>query len=135
MAALDKIAGDFEDLDGFIIDIRDCPGGDDAIAMAIIDRFCDRKRVAFHRKTKIGPGEDDFTPLKTWHLEPPGDAQFTGPIVLLTCDFVFSGGEFFALAIRQLPYVTILGDHTNGIFSYSSTRSFPTAGAIACRTR
>jgi hypothetical protein len=117
-AALDDIARDFADLRGFIIDIRNCPGGDDSTAIAVINRFSDRRRVAFHRKTKIGPGGDDFTPLKTWHLEPQGDAQFTGPIVLLTCDAVFSGGEAFALAIKQLPYVTIIGDHTNGIFSY-----------------
>jgi carboxyl-terminal processing protease len=124
-AALNKIARDFNDLEGFMIDIRDCPGGEDSIAIAIIDRFCDRRRVAFHRQTKIGPGEDDFTPLKTWHLEPQGDVQFTGPIVLLTCDSVFSGGEAFALAIRNLPYVTILGDHTNGIFSYQLEKKLP----------
>ena len=98
-AALDKIAGDFKDLDGIIVDIRNNPGGDDSTAITIINRFCDRKRVAFHRKTKIGPGEDDFTSLKTWHIKPQGEAQFTGPIVLLTCDSVFSGGEAFALAI------------------------------------
>jgi hypothetical protein len=116
--ALDRIADDFSELDGFIVDIRNCPGGDDSTAIAIINRFCDRKRVAFRRKTKTGPGKDDFTPLKTWHLEPRGKIQFTRPIALLTCDSVFSGGEAFALAIRQLPYVTIIGDHTNGIFSY-----------------
>ena len=116
--ALDTIAADFEDLQGFIIDIRDNPGGDDSTAIAIINRFCDRKRVAFHRRTKIGPADDAFKPLKTFHIEPEGDVQFTRPIVLLTCDAVFSGGEAFALAIKQLPYVTILGDHTNGIFSY-----------------
>jgi len=124
-AALDKLGHDFKDLDGVIIDVRDCPGGDDDIAIAIINRFCDRKRVAFHRRTKIGPGEDDLTRLKTWHLEPEGDVQFTGPIVLLTCDSVFSGGEAFALAIKQLPQVTIVGDHTNGIFSYELEKKLP----------
>src|SRR3974390_311223 len=124
-AALDKIALDFMGLQGFIIDIRDNPGGDDDTAVAIINRFCDRGRVAFHRRTKIGPGEDAFTPLKTWRIEPEGDAQFTGPTVLLTCDAVFSGGEVFALAIRQLPYVTILGDNTNGIFSYQLEKKLP----------
>ena len=124
-AVLDDIARDFADLQGFIIDIRNCPGGDDSTAIAVINRFCDRKRVAFHRKTKIGPGDGDFTPLKTWCLEPQGDAQFTGPIVLLTCDAVFSGGEAFALAIKQLPYVTIIGDHTNGIFSYQLEKKLP----------
>ncbi len=123
--ALDKVGRDFKDFDGVIIDIRDCPGGDDDIAITIINRFCDRRRVAFHRKTKFGPGEDDLTPLKTWHIEPEGDARFTGPIVLLTCDSVFSGGEAFALAIKQLPYVTIVGNHTNGIFSYELERRLP----------
>jgi carboxyl-terminal processing protease len=124
-AAMDTIAGDFKDLRGFIIDIRDCPGGEDSTAIAIINRFCDRRRVAFYRKTKIGPGVDDFTPLKTWYIEPQGDAQFTGPIVLLTCDSVFSGGEAFALAIRQLPHVVIIGDRTNGIFSYQLEKRLP----------
>jgi carboxyl-terminal processing protease len=124
-AALDDIGRDFNDLEGFIIDIRNCPGGEDSNAISVIDRFCDCKRVAFYRKTKIGPGDDDFTPLKTWHLEPQGNAQFTGPIVLLTSDSVFSGGEAFALAIKQLPHVAIIGDHTNGIFSYQLEKKLP----------
>src|SRR6185436_10635361 len=70
--ALENIAEDFKDLRGFVIDLRNCPGGDDSTAIAIIDRFCDRQRVAFHRRTKKGPG-DDYGPLKTWHLEPKGD--------------------------------------------------------------
>src|SRR4029077_16243767 len=65
------------------------------------------------------------TRLKTWYLEPQGRAQFTLPIVLLTCDSVFSGGEAFALAIRELPHVTIVGDHTNGIFSYQLEKKLP----------
>jgi C-terminal processing protease CtpA/Prc len=112
-------------LDRIIIDIRNNPGGDDSTAILIINRFCDRQRVAFHRKTKIGPGKNDYSDPKTWHIKPQGDAQFTGPIVLLTCDSVFSGGEAFALAIRQLPHVTIIGDHTNGIFSYQLEKKLP----------
>jgi hypothetical protein len=124
-AALDKIARDFDSLDGIIIDIRDNPGGHDDTAITIINRFCDRKRIAFHRKTKIGPGERDFTARKTWYIEPQGDTQFTRPVTVLTCDSVFSGGEVFALAIRELPHVTIIGDHTNGIFSYQLEKKLP----------
>jgi carboxyl-terminal processing protease len=124
-AALDVIARDFDSLQGMIIDVRDNPGGDDSTAITIINRFCDRKRVAFHRKTKIGPGEDAFTALRTWHIKPQGDIQFTKPIVLLTCDSVFSGAEVFALALKQLPHVMIIGDHTNGIFSYQLEKLLP----------
>ena len=125
IGALDKITNDFEDLKGFIIDLRNCPGGDDSTAITIINRFCDRTRVAFHRRTKIGPNEDDLTAVKTWHLEPEGDAQFTGPVAVLISDSVFSGGEAFALAIRELPHVTLIGDHTNGIFSYELEKKLP----------
>ena len=123
--ALDAIARDFNDLSGIIIDIRDNPGGDDSTAITIINRFSDRKRVAFHRKTKIGPGKDDFTALKTWHIEPQGGTRFTGPTVLLTCDSVFSGAEVFALGLKQLPHVVVVGDHTNGIFSYQLEKTLP----------
>jgi hypothetical protein len=124
-SALDRISEDFKGLDGMIIDIRNNPGGDDATVLQIVNRFCDRKRIAFHRKTKTGPGADDYKRLKTWHMEPQGKAQFTGPVVLLTCDSVFSGGEVFALALSQLPNVTIIGDRTNGIFSYQLEKKLP----------
>ena len=124
-AALDRIAADFEDLDGIIIDIRNNPGGDDSTVLQIINRFCDHKRIAFHRRTKIGPGADNFKVLKSWYMEPEGEVQFIKPIVLLTCDAVFSGAEVFALAIRQLPQVTIIGDRTNGIFSYQLEKKLP----------
>ena len=125
VAALDRMARDFSDLNGYIIDIRNCLGGDDSTAITIINRFCDRRRTAFHRQTKIGPGEQELTPTRTWYIEPQGDVQFRGPIALLTCDSVFSGGEAFALAMRALPYVTIVGEHTNGIFSYELEKTLP----------
>jgi carboxyl-terminal processing protease len=123
--ALDKILNNFIELEGVIIDIRNNPGGDDSTVIQIVNRFCDRKRIAFHRKTKRGPGVDEFSPLKTWHIEPQGNTQFAGPIVLLTCDSVFSGGEIFALTLKELPYVTIIGEHTNGIFSYQLEKKLP----------
>jgi C-terminal processing protease CtpA/Prc len=45
--------------------------------------------------------------------------------VLLSCDSVFSGGEVFALAMKQLPNVTLIGDDTNGIFSYQLEKKLP----------
>jgi len=123
--ALDKISNDFDSLKGFIIDIRNCPGGDDDVLIKIINRFTDKKRVAFHRRTKLGSGENEFSAFKTWHIRPGGTKQFTGPIALLTCDSVFSGGDVFALVARELPYVKIVGEHTNGIFSYKLEKKLP----------
>ncbi len=122
---LDDITEDFDGLKGYIIDLRDCPGGEDSVLLKILNRFTDERRVAFHRKTKIGPGEDDWGELGTWYIYPEGASQFTGPIILLTCDSVFSGGDAFALVARELPHVTIVGENTNGIFSYQLEKTLP----------
>jgi hypothetical protein len=67
--------------------------------------------------TVCAPGRSRALRPSTW---PSKAASKSRP-----CDAVFSGGEVFALAIRQLPYVTILGDHTNGIFSYQLGEETP----------
>jgi hypothetical protein len=63
-AALDKIARDFRDLKGIIIDIRENPGGEDSIAIAIINRFCDRKRVAFTGRRRLAQAKMTFRPSR-----------------------------------------------------------------------
>ena len=123
--ALNSISQDFPELKGYILDIRDCPGGDDSTLLEILGCFCDKQRVAFHRRTKNGPGDEDYGELRTWQLKPRGNQQFTGPIVLLTCDSVFSGGDVFALVARELPHLKIIGEHTNGIFSYQYDQRLP----------
>ena len=115
-AALAELENDFADLRGYIIDLRDCPGGDDEVLLEILGRFVEKRYVAFHRKEKLT--HDTFSALETWFVEPKGASQFTGPVVLLTNDSVFSGGDVFAMVAKTLPNVTIVGDHTNGIFSY-----------------
>ena len=122
-SALADLEKDFDGLRGYIIDLRECPGGDDEVLLEILGRFTDKKRVAFHRKEKVG--FDEFSDLETWYVEPKGTAQFTGPVVLLTNDAVFSGGDVFALVANELPNVTIIGDRTNGIFSYQYHGKLP----------
>lgn len=115
-AAMADLEKDFADLKGYIIDLRDCPGGDDEVLLEILGRFVKKRQVAFHRKEKLT--RDKFSALETWYLEPKGASQFTGPVVLLTNDSVFSGGDVFAMVAKAMPNVIIVGDHTNGIFSY-----------------
>ena len=116
-AALDRIFAGFGGLEGLIVDIRDNPGGTDAMVYLIAGRFADKTRVGHHRRTKKGPGADDFSPVKTKNLEPNGKTQFTKPVALLTNDASFSAADVFAMVMKELPHVRIIGDHTNGIFS------------------
>ncbi|MGI9401468.1 MAG: S41 family peptidase [Rhizobiaceae bacterium] len=122
--ALKYVLEKFNDLAGVIIDIRDNPGGDDDILLETINRISAEGRVAFHRKTRKGHRQG-YSKLKSWRIEPKGRSAISAPIILLTCDTVFSGAEVFALALRELQNVTIMGDRTNGIFSYQLEKTMP----------
>jgi carboxyl-terminal processing protease len=116
-AALDRIFEGFAGVDALVVDIRDNPGGTDAMLYCVAGRFADKERVGHHCRTKKGPRPDEFGTLKTKMLKPLGKNQFTKPVVLLTNDASFSAADVFAMVMKELPHVRIIGDHTNGIFS------------------
>ena len=126
---LDKVLNEMKDIKGLILDIRLNPGGTDQCVYQITSRFADKKRVGHHRKTKNGPGEDDFGQLKMRPLIPAENVgpngTFTGPTVLLTHDASFSAADVFAMLMADLPHVTIIGEPTNGIFSNMLERKLP----------
>ena len=92
--------------------------------------------IAFHRRTKIGPGgKRDYTRLKTWYLQPQGwKSTLTRPMTLLTCDFVFKRRRGLCpcnqgTASRYDHRGTIPTESSR----ISSRRNFPMAGNIVCR--
>jgi C-terminal processing protease CtpA/Prc len=72
-----------------------------------------------------GPGHDDVTAPATQYVQPRGSRSFRGPVMLLTNKRVYSAAEDFALAMRQLPNVTIMGDTTAGSSGRPVTRELP----------
>jgi carboxyl-terminal processing protease len=116
-AAIDEIIREFKDAKAIVVDVRGNGGGDDRVGKLIADRFADRKRLYMKTAIRNGPGHDDFTPWKYWYVEPDGSAQFTKPVILLTHRFSVSAAENFALAMRVLPHVTVVGDATSGVFA------------------
>ena len=126
---LDKALSSMKGIKGLIVDIRLNPGGTDQCVYQIMSRFVDKKRVGHHRKTKQGPGEDDFGEVKTRHMLPATKAgpngTFTGPIALLTHDASFSAADVFAMLMTDLPHATLIGEPTNGIFSNMLERKLP----------
>jgi C-terminal processing protease CtpA/Prc/Flp pilus assembly protein TadD len=115
--AIDEIIKEFKDAKAIVIDVRGNGGGDDRVGKLIADRFADLKRLYMKTAIRSGPRHDDFTPWKYWYVEPGGPLQFTKPVILLTHRFSVSAAENFALAMRVLPHVTIVGDATSGVFA------------------
>jgi len=115
--AIDHIMGVFQSARAMVVDLRVTPGGDDRVGKAIADRFADTKRLYMKTYERNGPEHDDFAPPKYWYVEPGGALQFTGPVVVLMNRWAISAAENFALAMRVLPHVTLVGDFTSGVFA------------------
>ncbi len=115
-AILSDAINTFENKKGIIVDVRFNGGGDDKFSYQIAGRFTPQTIIGHFKKTRK-KGTNEFTPLKTWYLKPTGDKQFLKPVVLLTSDYSASATDVFALIMKELPTVTIVGDNTRGIFS------------------
>lgn len=126
---LDQVLQDAQDagIKKLIMDIRFNGGGFDVIAMEIAARFFDEERAVFSKKARLGDG---FASEQFVSLAPKGNFQFTGDIILLTSPLTASAAEVFTMCMKELPYVTIVGENTNGIFSDVLTHRLPNGAEI-----
>jgi carboxyl-terminal processing protease len=131
---IDEILQKFKDKDGIIIDIRWNTGGLIPNSETIASRFMDQKRLYAKLRSKNGPGKKDFSNWSDYYIEPKGSYQFTKPVVILTSRLTGSASEWFLLAMKTLPSVTVVGDTTNGSFSYSLLRELPNGWTFALST-
>jgi len=115
-AAIDTILNDFSSAGALIVDIRHNSGGHDRVGKVIADRFADKKRLYMVSRDRNGPRHDDFAEPRYWHVD-PAPRTFTKPVILLANRFSVSAAENFALAMRVLPHVTLVGDFTSGCFA------------------
>jgi C-terminal processing protease CtpA/Prc len=127
--ALDKVMNDIKasGVSKLILDIRFNGGGFDKISLDIASRFLDHERFVFSKKERLRNG---FTSDQFVSIGPKGDFQYTGDIILLTSPITASAAEVFALCMKDLPYVTILGENTNGVFSDILTHVLPNDAAV-----
>jgi C-terminal processing protease CtpA/Prc len=112
-AAVDTILAELADARAWVVDVRFNSGGDDRVGKAVADRFADRRRLYMVTRDRSGSGHDDFADPRYWHVD-PAERAFTGPVALLTSRLSVSAAENFALAMRTLPHVTVVGDTTSG---------------------
>ncbi|HEY8400395.1 MAG TPA: S41 family peptidase, partial [Cytophagaceae bacterium] len=103
----------YNEVDGYIIDLRHNQGGDFTYAFSEMGRFTNEKRLIFRSKTKNGKGKNDYTEWHNWYLEPSGN-YVDKPIKVLIDRYTISAGERATMALKALPTATLIGDTTNG---------------------
>lgn len=122
---IDAIFAGFSGKQTLIIDVRFNLGGHRNIPFAVAARIADKPFIAHYRQDRNGPGHEDFGALSATTIKPQGRHRFPGRVIVLTNDQTTSAADEFALAMRQLPQVTLVGENSNGSFSDSYPRLSP----------
>ena len=107
-AALSLVAA----TEALIIDVRQCLGGEPAMAAFLISYLWDHEPVQL---TGLQERRDD-RPRQSWTLPYVPGRRFgkTKPVYVLTSATTFSGGEQLAYDLQQLGRAVLIGEPTRG---------------------
>lgn len=115
---------------GLIIDIRNNGGGDLTMAERLAGRFVQEKTLVGYMQHKTGTGHNDFSPLEEFYLEPSSNVRWHKKVCVLTNRSVYSAANAFAVWMRCLPNVTLVGDHTGGGSGMPMNNSLPNGWTV-----
>lgn len=114
---LDELVASAQPAKAIIIDIRINGGGSPEFVNAVMGRLVRLRRVASFGQRKTGSGPRDFTPLQPYYYEVASRPALAKPVVLLTSGASISAADHFAMGLKGLDFVTIVGENTGGLFS------------------
>ena len=115
---------------GLIIAIRNNGGGDLTTAEMLAGRFVHEKTLVGYMQHKTGTGHHDFSSLEPSYLKPSSKLRWHKPVCVLTNRSVYSAANSFAVMMRALPNVKIVGDHTGGGSGLPMSSSLPNRWSV-----
>ncbi len=100
-----KIISNHANLDGIILDLRGCKGGNFSEALKTADLFLDGTIIAYSSNNKK---------QQKYYNATPGDILEGKPIAILTDSYTASAAELIAAALSEQSRATIIGTKTYG---------------------
>jgi hypothetical protein len=128
---LDDMVRSFADVKGLILDIRINGGGSPAYLWALAGRLIQVKQLVGFARTRISKPKHEYSPWGAYYVSPKGEKQLLKPTVLLTSGATISAGDHCALYLKELPYVKLIGENSNGIFSPMLGKQLPNGWEVA----
>ncbi|GAB2800201.1 hypothetical protein GCM10027275_52790 [Rhabdobacter roseus] len=128
---LDEMVSEFEDVKGLIIDIRINGGGSPAYLDSLAGRLTQVKRLVGFGRTRVHTRKHEYTPWQPYHISPVSRKQLIKPTLLLTSGATISAGDHCAMYLKELPYVKLIGENTNGIFSPMLGKKLPNGWEVS----
>ncbi|MEL7002201.1 MAG: S41 family peptidase [Bacteroidota bacterium] len=122
---IDEALDQLKDTDGLILDVRNNEGGNLANQKVVASRFVDNSFIYFRNRTRNGPEHNDFGEPFEDRISPDGPFQYLKPVILLTNRKTASAAESFAMTLRKMNNVTIVGDTTAAGLGINLRRELP----------
>ncbi|CCG98398.1 hypothetical protein FAES_0386 [Fibrella aestuarina BUZ 2] len=128
---LDEMVVAFADVEGVLLDIRVNGGGAPAYLDALTSRLTQVRRLVGYGRTRWHKPHAEYSPWSAYYLHPAPGPKLIKPTLLLTSGATISAGDHCALYLKQLPYVRLVGENTNGIFSPMWGATLPNGWELA----
>jgi hypothetical protein len=124
---MDQVMQDLQNTDSMVIDVRLNEGGVDSFGYEIASRFFDRKRKVFDKKARSG--NNYVNHVEIFQKRP--NVNYVKPVYVLTSAITASAAETFTQTMRTLPYVRVVGEASNGIFSDRLSKTLPNGWQVS----
>jgi C-terminal processing protease CtpA/Prc len=115
---------------GFIVDLRSNGGGSETRAQQIAGLFADKRYLYARSKVRSGPQIDDFGESRPRYIGPAVSEPYARPVVCLVGPGCVSSGEGFALMMKAMNHVTLVGQHTRGASGNPAPVTLPNGVAV-----
>ena len=128
---LQYFASLIDEADGFIVDIRDNPGGAGIYGLSFAGHFFSQKTLIGYTARKNGVGHDDFTIPYEVNVEPSSANNWADkPTMLLVNRGVYSTANIVTCALKLAPNVTLVGGRSGGGGGLPETYYLPNGWAL-----
>lgn len=116
--AMDQVLQDFAGVNATIIDVRFNGGGDDAVALAIANRFAEQKQLVYTRHKYTRAGDNDIVEA---YVTPHDGSRSSGSVVLITGPNTAGAAEIFGAAMKAQANVAHIGEATAALVADAQT--------------
>lgn len=127
---LSQIMQHLASADGLIIDVRSNSGGMLTAAQRLAGCLVNAKTYVGTMRHKTGKAHDALSAPTPIYVEPTAGLRWQKPVVVLTNRRTYSAANSFVAFVKDLPHVTVVGDHSGGGGGMPITSELPNGWGV-----
>jgi C-terminal processing protease CtpA/Prc len=134
--AINKFLQQYKDAKGYVIDIRDNIGGYSTPVKELAEYFTSEEQTYAISRLRNPDHIGEFKEAEFWKISPGTNSNYQRqPIAVLINENTQSAAELFALMMKTIPEVKLIGNTTSGVFADTHIGKLPNGWEyrLSCR--